>query len=158
MKLSQEMRMLRYVYFSVFAVGVILVILMHTFDRPLLDVFRVPTFIGAASQFNGLAYLPTFKIYQISLITSLSVVLIDGLCLTSYRSRKLLQLSEISTVVGLAVLFLAVSFFSYNFLLVSHELKGTAAVYLAFSIFLIMIDLLNFEADEKLLGREKKNV
>lgn len=157
MKLSKELILLRNFYFGAFLVGVILVILMHTFERPTFDIFRVPTFIGITSSFNGLAYLPTFKIYQISLVSSLLVVLIDGLCLTRYRSKFLVQLSEVSTVVGLAILFLALLFFSYNFLLVSHDLKDTAAFYLAVSTFLIIIDLITFRADEKLLKKGTKN-
>lgn len=157
MKLSKELILLRNFYFGAFLVGVLLVTLMHTFERPTFDIFRVPTFIGITSSFNGLAYLPTFKIYQISLVSSLLVVLIDGLCLTRYRSKFLVQLSEVSTVVGLAILFLALLFFSYNFLLVSHDLKDTAAFYLAVSTFLIIIDLITFRADEKLLKKGTKN-
>lgn len=158
MKLTKELALLRSVYFGAFLCGVLLVILMHTFDRPALDIFRVPTFIGTTSAFNGLAYFPTFKIYQVSLVTSLLVVLVDGLCLTSFRSKVLTMLSEITTIIGLTILLLAVFFFSYNFLLVNHSLRGTALVYIAFSIFLIVIDLLNFQADEKLLKKESKNV
>lgn len=156
MKLSKELVWLRNFYFGAFAVGVLLVILMHTFDRPALDIFRIPTFIGVTSEFNGLSYFPTFKIYQISLVTSLLVVLIDGLCLTKYRSKLMLQLSEISTVVGLTILLLAVFFFSYNFILVNHSLRDTAALYIAFSTLLIIIDLMTFRADEKLLEQGGK--
>lgn len=158
MKLTKELVWLRNFYFGAFFVGVALVVLMHTFDRPMLDIFRVPTFIGLTSQFNGLEYFPTFKIYQISLVTSLVVVLIDALCLTRYRSKFLVKLSEISTIVGLVILLLAVFFFSYNFLLVSHNLKDTAALYLAFSTFLALVDLLNLQADERLLEKEAKDV
>lgn len=158
MKLSKELLWLRRVYFGSFICGVLLVTLMHTFERPALDIFRVPTFINEASQFNGLAYFPTFKIYQVSLVTSLFVVLIDGLCLTNYRSNFLLMLSQISTIVGLTILILAVLFFSYNYLLVSHDLRGTALLYIAFSTFLIVTDLLTFQADERLLDRRSRHV
>ncbi len=158
MKLSKELVWLRNLYFGAFIVGVLLVILMHTFDRPALDIFRVPTFIGITSQFNGLDYFSTFKIYQISLVSALFAVLVDALCLTNYRSKFLLKLSEVSTVVGLAVLVLAIFFFSYNFLLVDHTLRDTASLYIAFSTFLVIVDLLNIQVDERLLSKGKKHV
>jgi len=158
MKLSKEHVWLRNFYFGAFIIGVLLVTLMHTIERPALDIFRVPTFIGITSQFNGLDYFQTFKIYQISLVTALFAVLVDALCLTNYRSKFLLKVSEISTVVGLAVLLMAVFFFSYNFLLVDHNLRDTASVYIAFSTFLVFVDLLNIQFDEKLLAKEAKHV
>ena len=158
MKLTKELSLLRNFYFAAFIIGVLLVVLMHTFDRPMFDIFRVPTFIGIAAEFNGLDYFTTFKIYQISLVASLLAVLIDGLCLTSHRSKFLLKLSEISTVVGVAILLISLFFFSYNFLLISHTLRDTAAVYIAFSTFLIVLDLFNFQADERLLKKGAKDV
>lgn len=153
MKFTKELIWLRNFYFATFGIGVMLVVLMHSFDRPMLDIFRVPTFIGLTSEYNGLEYFATFRIYQISLVTSLVAVLIDGLCLTNYRSKFLIKVSEISTIVGLSVLILALFFFSYNFLLVNHTLRDTAAVYIAFSTFLIIVDLINFKVDERLLSK-----
>lgn len=158
MKVTKEVTLLRNFYLGVFFVGVLLIILMHTFDRPELDIFRVPTFIGITSQFNGLDYFPTFKIYQISLITALFSVLVDALCLTNYRSKFLLKLSEISTVVGLAILLLAIFFFSYNFLIIDQTLRATALLYIAFSICLVAVDCLNIKVDERLLSKGTKHV
>ncbi len=156
MSLTKEAKILRLFYFGAFAVGVTLVVLMHTFERPILDTFRVPTFINFASYFNGLPYLTTFKIYQITLITTLGSVLIDALCLTRFRSKRLLKVSEISTILGLVLLFMAIGYFSYNFLVAPDALRATSAIFIAFSTFLVVLDLLTFQADERVLSRGAK--
>lgn len=148
------MKILRWIYFAAFIVGVSLVVSMHTFSRPALDVLRVPTFIRDASYFNGLQYWPTFKIYQVTLVASLLAVLTDAICLTDYRSKIMLKLSQITSVVGATLLLLSILYFSYNFLILNNYLKSTAAIFIAFSTILMALDLVTFTAEEKLLERK----
>jgi hypothetical protein len=154
LKVKTEIQILRTVYFVLFFVGVALVTLMHTYERPALDLFRVPSYIEAAAKINGLDYFSTFKIYQATLVFSLVSILVDALCLTRYKSKFLLKLSEVTTVAGAMLMMVALAFFTYNFLVVGQDLRPTTAIYVAFSLFLVVVDVSTFQLDEALERRK----
>ncbi len=155
MRVTKEARMLRMFYLLILLFGVVMVLLMHTIDRPTLDIFRVPTFIGEVSVYNGLPYLPVLRIYQLTMYTSLVALSIDVICLTKLRSKRMLQLSEISTIVGVSLLFLSVLFFSYNFLFFDQTFRSTTLIYIAVPALVMMVDLMNLRFDERLLKEDK---
>ena len=154
MNLKTEIKLLRNVYFAVFFAGALLVVLMHTLASPNLDVFRVPTFISQSVPFNHFNYPLTFHLYQFTVIFSLMSILVDGFCLTRYRSLFLIEVSKWTSVFGGILMLFAIAFFGYNFLIVDHTLRLTPIIYLAFSLFLVALDYLTFNVDELL---ETKN-
>jgi len=156
MNLKLEVTLLRNIYFALFVLGVTFVALMHTFERPLLDWFRVPTFIKMASDVNGLAYFPTFKIYQFTLVFSIISIFIDGLCLTKYKNKLLLKLSEWTTFAGAALMLLTIGYFLYNLFFVGEALLPTNLIFLGLATILVIVDIITFDTDKIL--EEKRHV
>ena len=153
MEKPQEVKILQWVYLLIFLVDFGMIVLLHAFPKPFLDIIRMPTFIRAAEPYLKFPYDTSLLIYQITLLFFITSTLVDSFSLFLFSSKIMKKVSAISSFVGFVLIGIVFLYFLYSLGLVGLEsrLALTALIYLIISFILMMLDLYTFEIDEELL-------
>ena len=146
-------KILRWVYLGIFLIGFSLIVLLHIFPKPFLDIIRMPTFIRAAEPFLGFPYDPSLHVYQITLLFFLVVTLIDGVSLFLSSSTLMKKISAAASFVGFALIGLVGFYFLYSLVIIGmgSVFTKTVFIYLLLCFSLFILDLFTFWIDENLI-------
>jgi len=149
-------KILQWIYLLVFIFVVGAIIVLHNVPNEMLVTLRVPRFLREIDPFLGYAWPSSLLVYQVTLLFSLFLILVDSLGLFFYQARLWRIFSDLSSFLGLFVAWTIILFFVFS-LTFSNVLKDdniqTAMIFLALSLFLFILDLVTFAVDEQSLGR-----
>lgn len=150
-------KILQLLHFLVFLTLITFIILMHNLPANTFQILRIPTFLQQIDPFLVFSYPSSLFIYQITLILFLAIAFINSLGLFFYSARFWRLVSDLSSFLGLFVVWSVVLFFilslSFEFFTTSENVQ-TAFVYVIIAFFLFILDLITFFVDENHLGRK----
>ena len=157
-------KVLQWVYLIIFLFSIGTIVTLHNLPDEILIILRVPRFLREIDPFLGFAWPASFHIYQATLLLFLFLIFIDGLGLFFYQSRFWRLISDLSSFVGLFVIWSVFLFFIFSLTLAEgFEERNiqTTIVFLLLAFFLFILDLITFLVDEQSLGRrllKKRNL
>ncbi|GEM_PF-5993073 len=129
------------------AVTVIMIALMHIFDPPVLEPFRVPTALRRAAPVWGLAWPGVMHIYHVILGLILANLLVNVVALARISASKWKAACQISAASGTLVagtvwVYFLVAFFVHRPLTrLDHQ---SAAIFASYGLVLLMVNILTF--------------
>lgn len=153
-KKSKIITYLQIAHLAVFLLGVTIVILLHVHTQGFLDELRLPTFLKEIDNFLGYAYPASLRVYQVILLFTLILSAIDSLGLFFYSSKTWKLLSDITSFLGLLIIWPTALFFMLT-LASAQNLTQTSIqtilVYFSFTLFIFILDLVTWFVDEQSL-------
>lgn len=141
-------------HLAIFLIGISAVTLLHIRTSDFLDQLRLPTFLKEIDSFLGFAYPASLHVYQIILLFTLLLAAIDSLGLLFYKSKIWKFMSDITSFLGLLVIWPAALFFIFTLASAQNLTQAsiqTIIVYFTFTLFIFVLDLVTWFVDEQSL-------
>lgn len=159
-KKQKTLLILQILHLSAFLTGSIAIILLHIYTRNFLDFLRLPKFLREINALLNYSWPNSLHIYQIILISSLSIAAVDFLGLFFYRSKLWRFVSDLTSFLGFIVILPVILFFIFTLFYLkdlSYLNIQTIITYFSFTLFIFTLDFVTWLFDEKsLLSLKKK--
>lgn len=137
---QKHLERLKFLYFFIFIVSVILVVPAHLFPHPFFMALRFPHYLEMMGPFLGVSWPMSFEIYHYGLY---ALALIGSLNILGIIFLKLRKTALFSSLIGIFLISLMILFFFFMFISVNAP---TAVIYGLYSIVLLIVDWLTFKA------------
>ena len=158
-KKPEIVRILQFVHLAIFTLAIFVIFLLHLYTQNFLDFLRIPIFLKSINPLLGFGWPASLHVYQTILVFSLFLIFVDAAGLFFYRSRIWRIISDVSSFLGLLVIWPVALFFIFT-LASAEKLEAqniqTITVYFLLSLFLVILDLVTWFVDEQSLIKLRK--
>lgn len=146
----KSVRILQWIYIATFFCIVSLVTLIHSTERPFLDILRLPTFFRGVEGDIGISYIASMTVYHFTFAYFLLIIAIDALSLTFFENRLLKYLSLASSIFGFFLLGFMIFYFIFSTLIIgiTNPFAQTSLIFLCLSVIFFVLDIFIFIIDE----------
>lgn len=150
---------LQYLNLFFFTAAIATITLLHIYSNNFLDFLRLPRLIYEINPLVGNGWPISLHIYQLILIFSLFLVLIDALGLFFYSQKAWRFVSDITSFLGFLIIWPTALFFIYT-IASAENLRTidfqTSLVYFAITFSLFLLDLVTWFVDDHSFVRRRK--
>ena len=147
-----NIRFLQLIHILIFLIGVIIVSVLHVRTTNFWDFLRLPQLIADLDPLFGFGWPASLYVYQIILIFTALVALINGAGLFFYNSKTWRFLSDVSSFIGFLIMWPVALFLLFTLAsaekLVYQNIQ-TIIIYFGFTILIAVLDLVTWFIDEK---------
>ncbi|OGY23092.1 MAG: hypothetical protein A2Y57_01435 [Candidatus Woykebacteria bacterium RBG_13_40_7b] len=145
-------QILQWVYLGSFILIVAAGLLLHSTERPFLDVLRIPIFFRLAEPYVGFSYKTSLTTYHFAFAYFLLLIFINTICLFRCSNEFLRKLSHYSSFVGFFLIGGIILYFLYSYCLIAfsnYQATVSAFIFILLSMVFFLLNLITFFVDKR---------